>query len=266
MINQKIEDFSQNDSFSFYLASALGAHIALVLILIAIQWFAGINIFENTKKENVTVIQSAVRVDVVGMPKFTVQELKKMNVSPVNTVEEVGSEKERVDKIDSDLDFKKLSKKVDLNKLLNNLSQKENKKKSKGNAKDKIKDMLAKNKSLKSLVLEGNKISKGTSIVGDNLELENSLFNEYIANLPNLIRPNWKLPSYLIDQELKCRVRIFIAANGKILKTQIYESSGIDEFDEKALKALKASDPLPAPDKNILAKVAAGEVILGFPL
>lgn len=263
-----IKEFSQKDNFNFYLLAAFAGHILVFLSLLFLQWFAGLNIFDHYKKtENVKVIQSSVRVDIVDMPKYTVQELKKMQMTPVNTEEQIGNEKTTEVEEKSDVEFKKQVKKVDLNKLLSNLSNKKNiKVDEKGNAQNKVKDLFAKNKSLRSLVLEGNKISKGTSIVGDNLEVEKTVFNEYISNLPNVIRPNWKLPSYLLNQELKCRVRVFIAANGKILKTQVYESSGVSEFDDKAIRALKDSDPLPAPDKDILSKVAAGEVILGFPL
>lgn len=259
-------EFKQKDPFFIYLVFAFGAHVAIILMLLLFQWIGEFNIFENSKQAKINIIQSSVRVDVVGMPKFTVQELKKMKVAPINTIEKVGKNQEVQDKSNSDIDYKKISKKVDLSKILNNLSKKNKVKKQTGSAQQRFKDKFANNKSLQSIILEGNKISKGTSIVGDNLLQIDSEFNQYIANLPNLIRPNWKLPSYLLDQELKCRVRIFIASNGKILKTQMYESSGVSEFDEKALKALKASDPLPPPNKDILSKVAAGEVILGFPL
>ena len=112
MIDQNIEDYSKNDSFAFYIVVAIFAHMAIVSILVVLQWLGGINIFDNSKKENVKVIQSAVRVDVVGMPKFTVQELKKMKMAPINTVEKVGNQKPAQDNTKSDLDFKKLSKKV----------------------------------------------------------------------------------------------------------------------------------------------------------
>lgn len=252
-----------------YLFIALGMHIALIAILFMLNSVLDLSFFSSKKNKNVKVIQSAVRVDVVGMPKFTVQELKKMKVTSTISSEESSSEKNNAsdDKEDS---FKKMDKKidkdkkVDLSKLLQNLS---NKKvlKAKINNKNRPRPTLDK-KALRSLILEGNKVSKGSAIVGDSLAQQQTLFNSYISNLPNIVRPNWKLPSYLMQQDLKCRVRIYISASGKILKTELFETSGVREFDKKALKAIRLSDPLPAPVNEILGRVSAGDVILGFPL
>jgi colicin import membrane protein len=267
MINHQLQYHADEERFKRYLKIAGGAHIGVVVIILLLQLIAGINIFDNKMKKEVTMIQSAVRVDVVGMPKYTVQELKKMRVAPA-IPEDKGKSEPSKDESKSDVEFKKVGKKVDLSKLLSNLSAKKvrAKTKKKGKTKKDFKKLLAQNKNLRSLVLEGNKVSKGTSVVGDTLQQEQTMFNDYIANLPNIVRPNWKLPTYLLDQELKCRVRVYIAANGKILKTEVFESSGVEEFDRKAIRAVKDSDPLPPPSGDILAKVASGEVILGFPL
>ena len=49
---------------------------------------------------------------------------------------------------------------------------------------------------LKRLIIEGNKISKGTSVKG-RYEADVAEFDQYVLNLPNIVRPFWKLPSFL---------------------------------------------------------------------
>jgi TonB family protein len=219
-------------------------------------------------KKNLKVIQSSVRVDVVAMPKFTVQELKKMKVqAPVPEVK--GEEIEKKTKEDiikpDDIVIKKVKKKINLKSLLANLGKKEKKiKVRKGSNTGKI-DLESK-RQLKKLILEGNKVSAGTSTVGDTTSLDQTKFSNYVSALPNFIRPHWKLPSYLMDKDLKCRIRLYIASNGKILNTEVYESSGVDEFDQKALQSLQNISSFPKPEGEIVSRLASGEVVLGFPL
>src|SRR5690606_4181050 len=71
-------------------------------------------------------------------------------------------------------------------------------------------------KNLDSLVLEGNKLSKGGALVGDYSEGEVSEMNEYVQALPELIRVHFKLPSYLMDQDLRCRIAVYISSNGDV--------------------------------------------------
>ena len=255
-----------------YLVIASGLHVALFILLFIFQLIGDFKWFSSKTNKQVKMIQSAVRVDIVGMPKYTVQELKKMHIAPAQSASETESKPQEIvkkspDNEKSNLDFKKFDKKVDLNQLLKNLSNKKviNSNSQKNIQNTKIKKSLDK-VTLRNLVLEGNKISKGTAVVGDMLGKEQTIFEAYISNLPNFIRPNWKLPSYLMERELKCRVRIYIAGNGKILKTELFESSGVPEFDDKALRAVRDSNPLPAPLSDILGRVSSGEVILGFPL
>lgn len=258
--------FYQEDNLKKYFMIALAIHVSLVLFGFVFQSVLGIDWFQNKSAiKEIEIIQSSVRVDVVAMPKFTVQELKKMEIAPPSQEEKTEEVKPSVDNSKSEIEFKKKTNKVNLNNLLSNLSKKKTakgkKKKVKGN-----KILKSQRSQLRKLVLEGNKVSTGTSLVGDGLAQERTVFNNYVSALPNFVRPHWKLPSYLIDRDLKCRIRVFIAANGKILKAQIYESSGEAEFDQKALASVKRVNSFPKPQRDILARVAAGDVILGFPL
>jgi colicin import membrane protein len=257
-----IDTIDQDDRFYNFLIKALILHVSIVICVVAIDQFLNLNLFEKKMPiSDLKVIQSAVRVDIVAMPKMTVQELKKVTVTaapPVvapEPIKEVAKSKET-----SKVEFKKVAKKVDLSNLLKNISAKTVVKK-KVKKRPKIN-----NKQLQNLILEGNKVSKGSSTVGDQVDVSEKSFVSYIQSLPTHVRQFWKLPSYLLEQDLRCRVRVYLAANGKILKAEIFESSGVSEYDSKALDAVKKSDPFPRPTQDIFVRVSSGEVLLGFPL
>lgn len=214
-------------------------------------------------KETVKMLKSSVRVDVVGMPKHTFKELKDLEKAYAekgdDQVDKKEIEKEDIIKED-DITIEKANK-VDLKKLLGNYGDKKIKTKDVKKDKGQIKV-----KDLKSLILEGNKVSSGSSIVGDNTTEIQGEFEKYVQNLPDLVRRFWKLPSYLKEQELNCRIQVYIDSEGRVIKKSIAESSGNDEFDQKALGAIDSASPFPMPDKLILRKLVRGDVILGFPL
>ena len=109
-------------------------------------------------------------------------------------------------------------------------------------------------------------MSKGQALVGDALKAVQGAYVEYVSAIPAFVRPYWKLPSYLLNKDLRARIRIFVSQDGRIIKTEIYESSGVEEFDRRALGALNKTGSLPAPDKSLWGRLSAGDVILGFPL
>ena len=254
---------SAPDKLNQYLFKALVLHLIIAIIGVVTSFIFKMEFFKPFKsKKDIQIVQSSVRVDVVGLPKFTLQELKKMNIGAVQEPEEVEIEKPEVKTNEtSEVEFKKKGKKVNLSNLLSSFSKKKIAKKAKVKKKKKIDARL-----LNKLVLEGNKVSKGSSLSGEQLDLSKQVFISYIQELPDKVKPNWKLPSYMIGKNLQCRVQIFIGSNGKVLKIKLYETSGDDEYDSRAMKAIMASSPLPKPPSSILSKVADGTVVLGFPL
>jgi TonB family protein len=250
----------ENDKFNQFLAKAVIVHITVVLVLFSIDLLFNLDLF-SSKKNNVDIklIESAVRIDIVALPKFTLQELKKMDVN--DSVEEVKEEQIEKRNETSKIEFKTKIKKINLNNILKNLSKKKIKK-----VKIKNEEKKIDRSRFKKLVLEGNQISKGSSTTGNQVNINQQMYIAYIQSLPDRVKPYWKLPSYLLDKDLKARLRVFIAANGVVLKVSIFQSSGDDEFDGKAVEAVKKSSPFPKPSNEILTKVIAGDVILGFPL
>jgi TonB family protein len=250
----------ENDKFNGFLAKAFLVHISIVVIFVSFDILFNFDFF-STKKNNVDlkVIESAVRIDIVALPKFTLEELKKMDVN--DTVQETKEEKIENSNETSKIEFNKKSKKLNLNNLLKNLSKKKLKK-----VKIKKQENKIDRSKFKKLVLEGNQISKGSSTSGQQVSNGQQMYISYIQSLPDRVKPHWKLPSYLLGKDLQARLRVFIAANGVILKVVIYQSSGDTEFDSKAIEAVTKSSPFPKPSNEILTKVIAGDVILGFPL
>jgi TonB family protein len=249
-------DNYNDDIFNQHLLKAFLFHI----IVFAILYIFSHAIFspDSQKIENIELIKSSVRIDMVALPKQTIQELKNINVAPQDV--EVVKPKEKPVKSEetSEIEFKKKAPKVDVNNLLKNFSNKNLETSKKQNKK-------VQNPNLKKLVLEGNKVSKGTSTTGDRIDADN-VFKQYAQSLPDQVRPFWKLPSYLSEKGLRCRIRVFIASDGKILRTEIFESSGELEYDNKALEAVRKTAQFSLPPKEIRGQLAAGAVSLGFPL
>lgn len=258
-------DFTKNFVISF------GVHVLLLLLA-----FAGGEFISKTFRNNdVEIIRASVRVDVVGMPKFTVQELKKMQAEPIiektepevvakGKKEETQVETEDVIKKD-DLVIQEVAKKKKASflNMLNDYSSKKviaKKAESKGAATGKG------SKNLESLIIEGNRLSKGSALVGDYSDEQNSEFSAYVQNIPGVIRPFWKLPSYLLDKDLRCRIRIHLSDTGHLLKLEILESSGQSEFDARAEKAVREASPFPKPSAEVGGRLTNSGIILGFPL
>jgi colicin import membrane protein len=250
------------------LVKGLSIHILIVVIIIISSFIVGLFVdgkAEDAQKDKIKIIKQAVRVDVVGMPKLTLQELKKMTmddfqIEPVEEIKEIPKDEGGNDKVQ----FKKVAKKINTMSLLSRLSSKSVSTKAKKIKRSKFKFNRSR---LKKLMLDGNKVNKGTAIIGDTSDSTDALaFEQYASNLPNVIRPHWKLPSYLIDQNLQCRIQVFIATDGRLIKAKIYESSGSNEYDQRALDSVKKSAPFPSPEGGFAKNLRVGELILGFPL
>ncbi len=270
----------------FYLRRSFYVHIALFSLtliggkIISVQQ-------EKLRERNLELIQASVRVDMVAMPKFTLNELKnissgveeakkeeaapaqepakKEEAKPEPVKDEPKAEKSAEDK-DPNQAFEEASKKKKID-FLSKLKEIGNKKiKGEGNVKAEKGLYGEKNTDLKQLILSGNKLSKGVAITGSGSAAEMTAFQVYATKLPEVIRPHWRLPSYLLDKKLKCRVRVWISPNGEVTRAEIYQSSGEPDFDSRAIDAVKSSSPLPRLSEELLRRGHNGDIILGFPI
>lgn len=258
---------SENSGLPPFLLISLGVHLlAVIAFAIGTNAFS-VSSLDRKKKLNFVKIPRAVRVDVVAMPRYTLQELKKIQVAP-KEAEVVKEKPAPAKKVEAKKDFlvkgKKKSKKDFLN-MLKNLGNKMGEKKSAEDKEKKLKAIAQKH--LKDLVLAGNKLSTGTSAYGDVTtgEIQNS-FSRYILDLPNHIKPFWTLPPYLATKELRCRIRIFLTRSGYLIKSEFVEQSGDDEYDKLAMSAIKKALPFPSVTGEIEKRVEQGDIVLGFPL
>jgi colicin import membrane protein len=274
MITNSSSFFTQNlnesDKDSQFVAYSLLAHLLLAGIFLLSQLIFSSDKTEPTIKMN--LIKSAVRVDVVAMPKMTLKELKNIDMTSGSEIDEVTApvKNTKVEDLSKGPEFLKKKKTKSFKDLLNQYAKRNVKatKKGKAKVKKKGKKDLSKRdrKRLRDLILAGNKVSAGVAATGDSSAVNQTVFNEYASLLPDHVRANWKLPSFLLNQELQCNIRVYISSTGKLISAEIYQSSGNLDYDNKSLTAIKSSSPYPLPPSEIRKRVSRGEIILGFPL
>lgn len=244
LIDQGKIDYRQS------LLRSLGLHFVIMILI----WIAGksFNFFGVGEKVSFMVVEKSIRVDVVAMPTQTLAELKNIDISTTVIAEEKKSIPVQAPPEESDyLKIKKnfLSTLKDLGKRSVGAKKREE---------------SANPSKLQGLILAGNRLSQGSSIQGK--DSGSSDTSTYLTSLPEQIKPHWRLPSYLKDRDLQCRVRIFLTSTGELIKSEVYESSGIPEYDDKALKAVRGASPFGPVPKEIAERALRGEILLGFPL
>jgi TonB family protein len=129
---------------------------------------------------------------------------------------------------------------------------------------DKIRNMEESDKpSHRSIIIKGNKVSKGTSLSGDAKE---SAEAGYYDQLRAKLQENWELPVWIARQNLSARVQIFIDSRGRIRNFRFMKPSGNPQFDSAIKKTLEDSQPFPVPPEGIAGAVLVDGVLIGFPL
>lgn len=128
------------------------------------------------------------------------------------------------------------------------------------------KDVDSRRDEMKKLLLAGNKVQQGTLLQGEEVSQDLSEFEQYISEVTEKVRFNWKLPSYLKDTTLKCRIQLYINARGMVEMSKIVESSGNEEYDSWALRSIQDALPFKEPGANVLPELLRGRFILGYPL
>ena len=264
-------------SLQFYTMNSLIVHVFSICAAILVSYIF-IQDKMNLRKFNTKLLEASVRVDMVALPDKTLKELKSLQqlnlMAPkaAEVAKKEVKEKEVVKKVietkDETTKFLKNKKKKSLSDMLKKYSDKKvkvgkaaKKKKEKTNKFDK--KMISR---LEGLVKKGNIVKSGAAIAGTGSQQELDEFERYAVKLPEIVRPFWKLPSYLLDQGLRCRIQLFISKDGKIIRKVISESSGEKEFDQRAMRAIEKVGLFPAVPDLIIKKVSSGSIELGFPI
>ncbi|MBH47579.1 MAG: hypothetical protein CME71_05365 [Halobacteriovorax sp.] len=249
---------------SFYSAQSTLIHISLVAIAVVIGKLSWDRLQEQ-RSLNIQLVQNSVRVDMVAMPELTVKELKTYEEPKVEEVVQAEPAKvEEAPPVPDQPEFIEEKKKQDFASMLKNLSKKKVDEKTVKNAKKKEASVFD-GKKIDKLLAAGNKLSGGAALVGGEGSAAQGEYARYLGTMPEAIKPYWKLPSYLASQKLQARVRVFIRADGSLIKAELYESSGVSEYDERAMEAVRRAKFTPMP-KGQEARGIAGEIVLGFPL
>lgn len=238
---------------------SLITHIIIFLVLFLMTKF---NFFSTSNLEPRKIF-SSVRVDILDLPKETLQELKKMEIKPPAVNDSTSKSDELKDK--------KLETKEKPKDVFEDIIKKTEK-----NVADKtIESLKAKNEKrqqdlrreeMNKLLLSGNKIQEGNRLHGEETQNKLTPFEEYIVQATEKVRLYWKLPSYLQGAELRCRIQLYLNAQGEILLLKIIQSSGNVEYDNWAEKSIREAVPFSPPDNSIRAELMRGNFILGFPL
>ena len=260
-------------SLGHYIRNSLFIHLGLLLFIIIFSLVKGFFV-NNQRKTNILLVKSSVRVDVVAMPRMTLKELQNagvdidMKVGKEIVAENIPPPPAPPVKSDSP-EFKVKKKEIALKDILKKYSGKKRVEKARQPSKEKKKVSSLKRvgkKKLQQLILAGNRLSKGNALTGGGGTEIQSQFQEYASRFPDWVRPHWNLPGYLINRNLKCRIRIFVSATGELIKVKVIDSSGDDEYDRKAVTAIENSSPFPPPSDMVRARVVKGDIVLGFPL
>jgi colicin import membrane protein len=268
---------NSDQNFNKFLFVSLCMHLLLVLLAFLSKKSLFTSALVDVK--DIHFLKTAVKVDVVAMPQWTLKELKNMQIessagSPTESQREIEekSAKEETPKAGDDLEFKKVEKTKSFQEKLKEKLALESEKKptlkdqGKNTKGDKNKLDDHKRKELQKLILAGNKLSSGTSLVGDQTDQQLTETELYLSKLSEMVRSNFRLPNYLMNQGYRCRLQIFIDEEGTLIKVAILESSGHADFDERAIRAVEEANPFPAPPEQFKNSAASGKIGLVFPI
>ena len=106
--------------------------------------------------------------------------------------------------------------------------------------------------------LKGNQPQEGLSAEEQNAQ--QIIINEYLIEIIERVKRNWRLPKYLADQSFRAELEIRIDARGKVTEKKIITSSQNEVVDGRVLKAIELSSPFPPPPESVQKLIEDGIV------
>jgi colicin import membrane protein len=283
MASLYLSQYDEHDGLGEFFLKSFLVHAISVLIIVALSWVLGLE-GRRIHSENIVLVEGSVRVDVVAMPRMTVKELQSLQelaargpVAPAVKVEEKKPEAAPVPVVADNSKAPVLEKAADeapRESVMDVLRRTAKREVPAAQAPAPAETEQAgggglsadAQRRLRELVAAGNRLADGSSIVGGGQGSELTEFNVYILALPDLVRSHWRLPSFLRDQELRARVRIYLRPTGELIRAELFESSGNEEYDRRAIEAVRSASPFPQLSQEIAARGQRGDIVLGFPL
>ena len=114
----------------------------------------------------------------------------------------------------------------------------------------------------KEKVIKGNRIAPGTALRG----LDKLDYDDYIGLLHNHIQSYWELPQWLaVSDNLSTVVKVYLDANGYVIRRELIRSSGDTRFDQIVLSAIDSASPLPKPEDKFIDIVYSGIILTAKP-
>ena len=113
----------------------------------------------------------------------------------------------------------------------------------------------------KKNLAKGNVLSPGTSLEG----IQKLNYDIYLEELSNHVRSQWSIPNWLSQEHYRCVVNVKIDKLGNLISKSIQSSSGISEYDSRALAAVDKANPFPKPPNELHKIIRFDGVALGFP-
>lgn len=198
------------------------------------------------------IFQSAVRVDLVGLPAKNIPE-------QVTETPESSEPTETVEPIREKASPAKAQPKeaaVDLKKKQSTAIEKLK-------ALQAIEDLkrVEETKRPNAPPIKGNVISPGSAIKG----LARGEYDAYIGKIDSHIKQSWLLPEWLAKAGHRTRILVKFDERGVVLERKIILTSGNSTYDEAAMKAVDAASPFPAPPDRFVKIVAIDGIIFQFP-
>ncbi len=262
------DDFPRGIKFSAWLHFGI---LATAFFLSLLNRLLGWDSEREARLKMNQMAKTAIRVDVVNLPKLKLSELSKIDLteeivpeSKIETVEKVKTPTEvskgtMVDKTQSSVEVAptapNTASKNRLKALRDSLKAEQRRKE--------LAEELKAGAQKKSgrAELAGNILSEGYSLTGD-LATEQDAFQGKIQ--AHLLK-NWSVPAWMNASTLKSIVLLKVAPDGRIIEKQFLKRSGDAVFDAAVERAVELSDPLPAPPESLRRNFLEEGIECSFP-
>ena len=228
----------KNLSFKWLIYSGL-SHIILFVFVLS----GGIQVFFKTH----TPIQSAVRVDMTGLPELKPPRpaFQKKGLAKKAAKAKKPKKKPKPKK--------KAKKKPKLNKNPPKQKKIEQVQKAQAQALKRLQEEAPSPR-----VFKGRQVQKGQADGEDKTAAEQLEIQAYFTAVRAHIKLYWQLPQELADQGFRAKVYTAIDGKGAVLNKKIFQSSGNEEFDTRVLETIQRASPFPPPPYAKNKKTAGG--------
>lgn len=245
-----MSNFSNNpqpkDNFNRFVMISVVIHVAFTLFAVV-----KVNLFPD---EDI-VIQSAIKVDLVGLPEKQEpkKEIPKAAKKPKKA--KVATAKPEAPKVKTKSKDTKTAQKRAIEELMRKKALEDIQKQLAAKEQEAVEEEVVEEP------VKGNIVTDGSELEG----LDQIQYERYYKKISSIIKKNWNLPQWLASAQLNAQAAIRLDERGYVIKADIYESSGNTVFDDTVLAAIKSSSPFPPPEARMVRVITRVTMVLSFP-